>query len=105
MASQQTKSSRAKATPRTSKDVKAPQRGERKGRRASEKSGKYRFAHNVAEAGTPAEREYEAYALSDMEDPRGDPEPQHLLHHALAHRHPARDGEMRQGRPRQPQEA
>jgi e3 binding domain len=75
MASQQTKSSQSsKTTGRTSKDVKAPQRGQRKGRRASEKSGKYRFAQNVAEAGTAAEREYEAYALSDMEDPRGDPD-------------------------------
>jgi hypothetical protein len=76
MASQQTKSSRGskKTTGRTSKDVKAPQRGRRKGRRASEKSGKYRFAQNVAEAGTAAEREYEAYALSDIEDPRGDPD-------------------------------
>lgn len=75
MASQQTKSSRgSKTTTRTSKDVKAPQRGQRKGRRASEKSGKYRFAQNVADAGTAAEREYEAYALSGIEDPRGDPD-------------------------------
>ncbi|HXS33895.1 MAG TPA: E3 binding domain-containing protein [Solirubrobacterales bacterium] len=75
MASQQTKSSRiSKTAGRTSKDVKAPQRGQRKGQRASEKSGKYRFAQNVAEAGTAAEREYEAYALSDIEDPRGDPD-------------------------------
>jgi e3 binding domain len=75
MASQQTKSSRgSKTTGRTSKVVKAPQRGQREGRRASEKSDKYRFAQNVAEAGTAAEREYEAYALSDMEDPRGDPD-------------------------------
>jgi hypothetical protein len=75
MASQQTKSSRAsKTTGRTSKDVKAPQRGQRKGWRASEKSDKYRFAQNVAEAGTAAEREYEAYALADIEDPRGDPD-------------------------------
>lgn len=58
----------------TSKAVKAPQRGQRRGRRASEKSDKYRFAQNVAEAGTAAEREYEAYALSDIEDPRGDPD-------------------------------
>jgi hypothetical protein len=72
MAAQQTKSS--KTTERTSKDVRAPQRGQRKGQRASEKSGRYRFAQNVAEAGTAAEREYEAYALSDMEDPRGDPD-------------------------------
>jgi hypothetical protein len=72
MASQQTKSSQGSKT--TSKDVKAPQRGQRKGRRASEKSDKYRFAQNVAEAGTAAEREYEAYALSDLEDPRGDPD-------------------------------
>jgi hypothetical protein len=75
MASQQTKSSRgSKTTKATSKDVKAPQRGQRRGRRASEKSGKYRFAQNVAEVGTAAEREYEAYALSDLEDPRGDPD-------------------------------
>jgi e3 binding domain len=74
MASQQTRSSRSKTRGRTSKDVKAPQRGQREGRRASEKSDKYRFAQNVAEAGTAAEREYEAYALSDIEDPRGDPD-------------------------------
>ena len=75
MASRQTKSSRgSKTTERTSKDVKASQRGRRKGRRASEKSDEYRFAQNVAEAGTAAEREYEAYALSDIEDPRGDPD-------------------------------
>jgi e3 binding domain len=75
MASQQTRSSRnSKTTGRTGKDVKAPQRGQRKGRRASEKSDEYRFAQNVAEAGTAAEREYEAYALSDIEDPRGDPD-------------------------------
>ena len=57
-----------------SQRTKAPQRGQSKGRRASEKSEKYRFAQNVAEAGTAAEREYEAYALSDIEDPRGDPD-------------------------------
>lgn len=75
MASQATKSSgRTKSNGRTSKDVKAPQRGRRKGRRASEKSDKYRFAQNVDEAGTAAEREYEAYALGDLEDPRGDPD-------------------------------
>ncbi|HEY6550034.1 MAG TPA: E3 binding domain-containing protein [Solirubrobacterales bacterium] len=72
---QQTESSRgSKTAGRTSKNVKAPQRGQRKGRRASEKSGKYRFAQNVADAGTAAEREYEGYALSDIEDPRGDPD-------------------------------
>jgi e3 binding domain len=75
MASQRTKSAQSsKTTGRTTKDAKAPQRGRRKGRRASEKSGKYRFAQNVAEAGTGAEREYEAYALADIEDPRGDPD-------------------------------
>ncbi|HEX8688802.1 MAG TPA: E3 binding domain-containing protein [Solirubrobacterales bacterium] len=75
MASQRAKSSRgSKTVARTTKDVKAPQRGERKGQRASEKSDKYRFAQNVAEAGTAAEREYEAYALADLEDPRGDPD-------------------------------
>jgi e3 binding domain len=75
MVSQRTKSSRgSKATNRTTKDVKAPQRGQRKGRRASEKSEKHRFAQNVAEAGTGAEREYEAYALAEIEDPRGDPD-------------------------------
>jgi hypothetical protein len=73
MASQQTKSG-SKTRGKTSKDVEAAQRGQRKGRRASEKSDEYRFAQNVAEAGTAAEREYEAYALSDIEDPRGDPD-------------------------------
>jgi e3 binding domain len=73
--SQRTKSSRSsKAATRTTKGVEAPQRGRRKGRRASEKSGRYRFAQNVAEAGTVAEREYEAFALADIEDPRGDPD-------------------------------
>jgi hypothetical protein len=72
MASPRTKSSRSSKT--TSKHAKAPQRGQRKGQRASEKSGKYRFAQNVAEAGTVAEREYEAFALGDIEDPRGDPD-------------------------------
>jgi e3 binding domain len=75
MASQGVKSSGgSKTVGRTTKGVKAPQRGQRKGRRASEKSDKYRFAQNVAEAGTAAEREYEAYALADLEDPRGDPD-------------------------------
>ena len=75
MAAQRTKSSRdSKAARKTTKDLKAPQRGQRKGQRASEKSGKYRFAQNVGEAGTAAEREYEAYALADIEDPRGDPD-------------------------------
>ena len=77
MASQQTKSSQGPKTTgrkRTSQDVKAPQRGQRKGQRASEKSGKYRFAQNVAEAGTVAEREYETHALAGIEDPRGDPD-------------------------------
>ena len=73
--SQRAKSSRSsKTTSRTTKEVKASQRGRRKGQRASEKSGKYRFAQNVAEAGTVAEREYEAFALADIEDSRGDPD-------------------------------
>jgi hypothetical protein len=58
----------------TAASAKAPQRGERKGRRASEKTERYRFAQNVDGAGTIAEREYEAYALSGIEDPRGDPD-------------------------------
>lgn len=74
MMAQRTRSGSSKTESRTSKDVKAPQRGQRKGRRASEKSEKYRTAQNVAEAGTGAEREYEAYALADIEDPRGDPD-------------------------------
>ncbi|HEX5762625.1 MAG TPA: E3 binding domain-containing protein [Solirubrobacterales bacterium] len=65
---------RAKEKAKTAKDVRAPQRGVSRGRRASGKSEKYRFAQNVGEAGTAAEREYEAYALSDIEDPRGDPD-------------------------------
>ena len=82
MASQRTKSrakpsnsSRSgKPARRTTSNAKAPQRGERKGQRASEKSGKYRFAQNVAGAGTVAEREYEAFALEGIDDPRGDPD-------------------------------
>ena len=58
----------------TAEDVKAPQRGEQRGRRASEKTERYRFAQNVAGAGTAAEREYEAYALEGIDDPRGDPD-------------------------------
>lgn len=82
MASQRTRS-RAKAsnssrsakpTRKTASNAKAPQRGEHKGRRASEKPGKYRFAQNVAGAGTVAEREYEAFALEGIDDPRGDPD-------------------------------
>jgi pyruvate/2-oxoglutarate dehydrogenase complex dihydrolipoamide acyltransferase (E2) component len=43
------------------------------GRRASEKTEKYRFAQNLSGKGTAAEREYEAYALQDS-DSRGDPD-------------------------------
>jgi e3 binding domain len=78
MASQKTKS-RARSSKGRSKEVaprnaKAPQTGERQGRRASEKTGKYRFAQNVAGSGTAAEREYEEYALSDFEEGGGDPD-------------------------------
>jgi len=73
-----TRSSNGKSPARSSRSnsrgtskTKAP---ERKGRRASEKAGKYRFAQNVAGSGTMAEKSYEAYALSDIEDPRGDPD-------------------------------
>lgn len=58
----------------TAQDVKAPQRGEQRGRRASEKTERYRFAQNVAGTGTAAEREYQAYALEGIDDPRGDPD-------------------------------
>jgi e3 binding domain len=58
----------------TARDVQAPQRGQRSGRRASDKTERYRFAQNVAGAGTAAEREYEAYALEGIDDPRGDPD-------------------------------
>jgi hypothetical protein len=40
---------------------------DRKGRRASEKTEKYRFAQNVGGAGTVAEREYTRYASSALE--------------------------------------
>jgi hypothetical protein len=46
----------------------------RNDRRASAKTGKYRFAQNVAGSGTMAEKEYESYATSDIGDPRGDPD-------------------------------
>lgn len=59
---------------RTAADVTAPQRGERTGRRASEKTEQYRFAQNVSGAGTAAERAYEAYALDTIDDPRGEPD-------------------------------
>jgi hypothetical protein len=59
---------------RTAAEAKAPQRGERIGRRASEQPERYRFAQNVDGAGTIAEREYEAYALASVEDARGDPD-------------------------------
>jgi len=74
MASPQTKSRAKSSRKKTAREVKAAQQGESRGRRASEKTGKYRFAQNVAGAGTAAEREYEAYALSDLDDPRGDPD-------------------------------
>jgi pyruvate/2-oxoglutarate dehydrogenase complex dihydrolipoamide acyltransferase (E2) component len=45
-----------------------------KTKRASEKTDKYRFAQNVGGDGTVAEREYEAYARSGMDDQRGDPD-------------------------------
>jgi hypothetical protein len=48
--------------------------GETRGRRASEKPERYRFAQNVAGEGTVAEHEYEAHALSGVEDPRGEPD-------------------------------
>jgi pyruvate/2-oxoglutarate dehydrogenase complex dihydrolipoamide acyltransferase (E2) component len=44
------------------------------GRRASEKTERYRFAQNVGGQATAAEREYEAYALDQDADPRGDPD-------------------------------
>lgn len=87
MAAQRTRARRTRARGRGSNDtsdgrrggltaesVKAPQRGERRGRRASEKTERYRFAQNVAGTGTAAEREYEAYALDGIDDPRGDPD-------------------------------
>jgi hypothetical protein len=77
MAAQRTSSKDASGGGRrglTAEDVKAPQRGEHRGRRASEKTDRYRFAQNVAGAGTAAEREYEAYALAGIDDPRGDPD-------------------------------
>jgi hypothetical protein len=78
MASQQTRS-RAKSSTKkgkevTAREVKDPQKGVPRGKRASEKTGKYRFAQNVAGTGTAAEREYEGYALAGLEDPRGDPD-------------------------------
>ncbi len=48
--------------------------GQGNGRRASEKTEKYRFAQNVGGEGTQAEREYQAYATGQDEDPRGDPD-------------------------------
>jgi hypothetical protein len=76
VASQKTKSkTRSRPSqPKTAKSVKGQQRGDSKGRRASEKTEKYRFAQNIGGTGTAAEREYEGYALSDIEDPRGDPD-------------------------------
>jgi hypothetical protein len=58
----------------TAKHVSAPQPGKSRGVRASEKSDKYRFAQNIGEAGTAAEREYEAYALEGIDDARNDPD-------------------------------
>jgi hypothetical protein len=56
------------------KRLKPTHRTDRKGRRASEQTEKYRFAQNVGGAGTMAERVYEEYALSTRDDPRGDPD-------------------------------
>ena len=44
------------------------------GRRASQKTEKYRFAQNVEGEGTAAEREYRGYALSSMEETGQDPD-------------------------------
>jgi hypothetical protein len=63
-----------KAKQATAKGVSGPRRGKSRGVRASEKSDEYRFAQNVGEAGTAAERQYEAYALEGIDDPRGDPD-------------------------------
>jgi hypothetical protein len=52
----------------------AAQRTRSRGRRASEKTDRYRFAQNVEGEGTAAEREYGAYALAGIDDPRGDPD-------------------------------
>jgi hypothetical protein len=69
MAAQKTKPRK-----KTAGRVRARQQGRSKGVRASEKSDRYRFAQNVDEAGTAAEREYEAYALEGIDDQRGDPD-------------------------------
>jgi 2-oxoacid dehydrogenase-like protein with E3 subunit-binding domain len=73
MASQ---SSGTKSNQRKSGQRKSTQRrsGEGNSRRASEKTDKYRFAQNVGGAGTAAEHEYERYAMTETDDPRGDPD-------------------------------
>jgi hypothetical protein len=48
--------------------------GSRNGRKASEKTEKYRFAQNVDGGGTVAESEYRRYAESAREDPGAEPD-------------------------------
>ncbi len=74
MASQQTKAARLENAARRAKTSKPLSAASAKAGAPRKNPSKYRFAQNVAEAGTAAEREYEAYALSDIEDPRGDPD-------------------------------
>lgn len=45
-----------------------------KTKRASEKTDKYRFAQNLGDGATVAEREYESYAQSGLDDQRGEPD-------------------------------
>ena len=48
--------------------------GSRNGRKASEKTEKYRFAQNVDGGGTVAESEYQRYAQTAREDPGAEPD-------------------------------
>jgi hypothetical protein len=73
MASQKTKQTGGGRASRSSRRSGSASK-QSNGRRASEKTERYRFAQNVAGQGTAAEREYEAYALDREADPRGDPD-------------------------------
>ncbi len=72
MAAQQTRKASGRRSGGSSRG--GSSRAKANGRRASEKTEKYRFAQNLEGEPTMAEREYAAYALDQDGDPRGDPD-------------------------------
>jgi pyruvate/2-oxoglutarate dehydrogenase complex dihydrolipoamide acyltransferase (E2) component len=73
MAAQQTRKQSGKRAGGSSRGG-GSSRTKANGRRASAKTEKYRFAQNLEGQPTMAEREYQAYALDQDGDPRGDPD-------------------------------